>query len=687
MITYNDLYYVKDGQPWFPISGEYQYSRADVRYWKEGIAKMKATGIDVVASYAFWLHHEEIKGHFDFRGNRNLRRFLREIKDAGMLMCLRIGPWVHAEARNGGFPDWIYQENCKTRSNDPVYMAYVERYFKELFKQCDGYMYSQGGPIYAIQVENEYSQWGVQGEDVGDVHINALIKMLKDIGFDVPVYYATGWGQAALGDAIAVWGAYAEQPWARDEGELPPLPTFLFSPNPNDENIGNETGKKQMDADVGKLKYPYSTVELSGGGQVTDHRRPVLRGTEHGAVTMCRVGSEASTIGYYVYHGGMNPVGALTTMQEYYREGPLVPGFCSDLLEINYDFQAPISQYSKVQEKAGEFKLCNYFARDFGVEQMRVTFFDDNVTDPTDLESLRYTVRSKGNQGFLFINNYVRHYDLPCRDLKNFQVELESEIITIPTIHLENKEYCAYPLNMPMGNAILKYATATPFCTLNGTDYVFWSKDGKMDYQLQGEFQGKIIVLDKKQALKAYKLCYQGKERLFIANGELYQTDEGLHFNTFEKPEIKIYPALEESVEGLHEIGKEGDFGIYTAPFERQEWTAKVLGVKTCEKYVDFEIGIEYSKGKKENGFLYIDFDGDTLELLIDGEKVNDHYYIGVDFEVGLRYYDFPNTVCARIYPLDENKKVYLEKRPTFKDGKAVAINKVYAKKETRYLF
>ena len=193
MITYNDLYYAKDGKPWFPISGEYQYSRSDARYWKEGIAKMKAMGIDVVASYAFWLHHEEIKGHFDFRGNRNLRKFLREIKEAGMLMCLRIGPWVHAEARNGGFPDWIYEENCKTRSNDPVYMSYVERYFKELYKQCDGYMYSQGGPIYAIQVENEYSQWGVQGEDIADAHINALIKMLKEIGFDVPVYCATGW--------------------------------------------------------------------------------------------------------------------------------------------------------------------------------------------------------------------------------------------------------------------------------------------------------------------------------------------------------------------------------------------------------------------------------------------------------------------------------------------------------------
>ena len=687
MITYNDLYYEKDGKSWFPISGEYQYSRADERYWKEGIAKMKATGIDVVASYAFWLHHEEIKGHFDFRGNRNLRKFLREIQDAGMLMCLRIGPWVHAEARNGGFPDWIYGENCKLRSNDPVYMSYVKRYFQELYKQCDGYLYSQGGPLYAIQVENEYAQWGLQTDDMGDVHINALIKMLKEIGFDVPVYCATGWGQAAIGDAIAVWGAYAEQPWERNEGELPPLPPFLFSPNPNDENIGNERGKMQMDADVGKMRFPYSTVEISGGGQVTDHRRPILGGIEHGAITFCRVGSEASTIGYYVFHGGMNPVGALTTMQEYYREGPLVPGFCSDLLEINYDFQAPISQYSKMREKAGYFKLCNYFARAFGVEQMRVKFFDDNATDPTDLTSLRYTVRSKGNQGFLFVNNYVRRYDLPRRDYQNFEVHLETGSVVIPEIHLENGEYCAYPINMPIANAVLEYATATPFCVLNGKDYVFWSKDGKADYKVKGDFQGKLLFLSRDDALNAYKFFYQGKERIFIANGELYQTEDGLHWNVFEKPQMKVYPALEERVDGLEEIGKDGDFGVYTAPFEETVWSAKVVSETACENYVDYEIAVEYGKGKKENGFLYIDFDGDTLELIIDGEKVNDYYYMGVDFEVGLRYYGFPKTVCVRIYPLDENKTVYLQKKPTFRKGKAVSVNNVYAKKETRYLF
>ena len=150
---------------------------------------------------------------------------------------------------------------------------------------------------------------------------------------------------------------------------------------------------------------------------------------------------------------------------------------------------------------------------------------------------------------------------------------------------------------------------------------------------------------------------------------------------------LKIYPALEEDVTGLEKVGEDGIFGIYTAPFTAEEWTVEVVGVKDCGKYVDYEIAVKYSVGKKENGFLYIDFDGDTLELLIDGEKVNDHYYLGVYFEVGLRYYDFPKTVCARIYPLDENKIVYLQKIPTFKDGKAIGINKVYAKKETRYLF
>ena len=70
----------------------------------------------------------------------------------------------------------------------------------------------------------------------------------------------------------------------------------------------------------------------------------------------------------------------------------------------------------------------------------------------------------------------------------------------------------------------------------------------------------------------------------------------------------------------------------------------------------------------------------------MDGEKVNDHYYLGVDFEIGLRNYGFPKEITLRVYPMAEDMRVYLEKRPTFKNGRALGVENVRVKKEYRYI-
>ena len=47
------------------------------------------------------------KGVFDWSGSRDLGRFVSLVARVGLRFFLRPGPWVHAESRNGGFPDWL----------------------------------------------------------------------------------------------------------------------------------------------------------------------------------------------------------------------------------------------------------------------------------------------------------------------------------------------------------------------------------------------------------------------------------------------------------------------------------------------------------------------------------------------------------------------------------------------------
>ena len=242
-------------------------------------------------------------------------------------------------------------------------------------------------------------------------------------------------------------------------------------------------------------------------------------------------------------------------------------------------------------------------------------------------------------------------------------------------------------LNMPLGGARMKWATATPLCILNGKDYVFWNEVGVAEYALEGTFNGKLITLTKQEALHSFKCTIQGEEKLLIVNGELYQTEKGLHLNCTEKPKLKVYPDFKTPLDGLERIGTEGDFAVYTATFAEGKIQAQVTAEKDCGEYVDFTVSLDYDEKPCENAFLYVDYVGDTLDLLVDGEKVNDHYYLGVDFEIGLRNYDFPKELTLRIYPLKEETKVYLEKRPDFKNGRALEIRRVYAQKEYRYIF
>ena len=127
-----------DGQPWTPVMGEFHYARYPENEWREELLKMKAGGMDIVATYVFWIHHEEVEGQFDWSGQRDLRRFVQTARDVGLKVIVRCGPWCHGEVRNGGFPDWLMHKGWNLRSNDTNYLAKVKILYGEIAKQIKG---------------------------------------------------------------------------------------------------------------------------------------------------------------------------------------------------------------------------------------------------------------------------------------------------------------------------------------------------------------------------------------------------------------------------------------------------------------------------------------------------------------------------------------------------------------------
>ena len=235
-----------------------------------------------------------------------------------------------------------------------------------------------------------------------------------------------------------------------------------------------------------------------------------------------KLGSGCNLLGYYMYHGGTNPDGKLTTLQE-----TKATGYPNDLPVKNYDFRAPIREFGDVSDTYRELKLLSYFVHDYGEDlcSLDAVIPEENPLSPSDTEHLRYSYRSDGNRGYLFVNNYVRHQTLSAH--KGVSLSSPDKKTAIRVFDVENKDFFFVPFNMAYGKSIVKSACATPLCRLESADgekYVFYAREGKEsegDYFdfASGESEGKsnMLVLSRKDALNAWKIS---DSRLLITSSD-----------------------------------------------------------------------------------------------------------------------------------------------------------------------
>ncbi|KAL0369676.1 UNVERIFIED_CONTAM: Beta-galactosidase 8 [Sesamum angustifolium] len=107
-VTYDHRALVIDGKRRVLVSGSIHYPRSNPDMWPDLIQKSKDGGLDVIETYVFWNLHEPVRGQYDFEGRKDLVKFVKLVKEAGLLVHLRIGPYVCAEWNYGGFPLWLH---------------------------------------------------------------------------------------------------------------------------------------------------------------------------------------------------------------------------------------------------------------------------------------------------------------------------------------------------------------------------------------------------------------------------------------------------------------------------------------------------------------------------------------------------------------------------------------------------
>ena len=626
----NTSYFLKDTKPWYPVMGEFHYSRYPVQYWEESLCKIRAGGIQIVSSYIFWIYHEEEKGKWDFSGQRDLRKFIELCSSLNLKVFLRIGPWAHGECRNGGFPDWLQNDSSiKLRSNDPVYLEYTRNFYENIFEATKGFLWKDGGPVIGIQIENEYGHVGGKTGSEGLKHILTLKKMAIDIGFDVPFYTATGWGGANVvdGEMLPVQGGYVDAPWEKHTNELPANENFLLLPFNSDSqevftfNVENN---------------PYLAAELGGGIQITTHRRPIISADDTAAMALCKLATGANLLGYYMYHGGTHPVGKFSTMQE-----TTATGSYSDLPVLTYDFQGCIGEYGELHLSYRKLKKLHIFLESFGdlIAPSNCFFPAEIVRDAEDTNTLRLCVRhdNKTNSGFLFVNNYQRRRKMKNHKDVNISIKLSNETVIFPMMYISTGFYGVFPFNIKLGNALLKSTNAKLLCKF-GNRYVFYCHE-KPVFNFEGEIID-MIVLTEEEADDVWLFG----DRLFITKGNLYEKDEKIFLTTCRTQETVEYYLMDSDKKSI----------VYN--FNPVSVNCSFNVILKNDIYAEYEILTDEIPADTINEmFLNIDFTGDRAELYMDDAMIADWYTTGLPWRIGLHRFNYNRRFTFKVFPVTQD--------------------------------
>lgn len=707
-IRFTNYYMEWNGEPFFGRCGEFHFSRYPEDGWEEAIGKLKAAGLNILATYLFWNHHEEEEGIFRWDGNLNIRKFVELCAKHGMSVILRVGPFCHGECRNGGMPDWLYGRPFEIRSNDALYLDCVKRLYGEIGKQVHGLMFKDGGPVIAVQLENEFMHasaiWETtakQGDEYmnggtgGAEHMAILKQIAIEAGLVAPIYTSTGWGGAPVleDEVLPLYGGYAYTPWNinEDQPEQPPTTEYTF------QNYHDDQAKAHgFEPPYPPTKYPFACCEMGGGMQDWYQGRFIVDPESVDAMTIQKIAGGCNFVGYYVFHGGTQRVG--------------VHGFTNEgtVPKLSYDYQAPVGEFGQIRPSYRRLKPILYFLEQFGSGLCPMaTVLPEGAEgmDAKDTDSLRYAARVKGRSGYIFLNNYQDHVEMKDQQDIQLSIELGGETIVIPesgSFTLRAKESAILPVGLQLDGVTLRYATAQPITRVEdeGTPtYFFFVPDG-----LPGEFSfaadgiarihaadgtveahadrivvrlakpdaslieiaaadGRLVricVLSRSQSLQLWVTDIRGRRSVILTDAGV-TTEEGgrltLLSSGSERIQVRVFPAVDAAPEvsfGTLDASREGLFAVWTIGLEKQEICLELAPVGLNKMVVKPAAAFE---GGLHEAILQIRYRGDVGNALIGGRLINDHFCNGAAWEIGLRRH-MPEALAEGISLYVTPKKV-----------------------------
>ncbi|WP_159774173.1 glycoside hydrolase family 35 protein [Streptomyces sp. HM190] len=160
------------GEPFRIISGAMHYFRIHPDLWADRLRKARLMGLNTVETYVPWnLHQPDPDSPLVLDGLLDLPRYLSLARAEGLHVLLRPGPYICAEWDGGGLPSWLTTDpDIRLRTSDPRFTDALDRYLDILLPPLLPHTAANGGPVIAVQVENEYGAYGDDTAYLKHVH-------------------------------------------------------------------------------------------------------------------------------------------------------------------------------------------------------------------------------------------------------------------------------------------------------------------------------------------------------------------------------------------------------------------------------------------------------------------------------------------------------------------------------------
>uniref|UniRef100_A0A8C5L3A2 Beta-galactosidase n=1 Tax=Jaculus jaculus TaxID=51337 RepID=A0A8C5L3A2_JACJA len=308
------------------FGGSIHYFRVPKEYWRDRLLKMKACGLNTLTTYVPWNLHEPERGKFDFSGNLDLEAFVLLAAEIGLWVILRPGPYICSEVDLGGLPSWLLQDSgMKLRTTYKGFTEAVDLYFDHLMSRVVPLQYKHGGPVIAVQVENEYGSYNKD-----PAYMPYIKKALEDRGIIELLLTSDnkdGLQKGVVHGVLATINLQSQQ-------ELQLLSTFLFSVQGIQPKMVMEYWTGWFDSWGG----PHNILDSS----------EVLE-------TVSAIIDSGSSINLYMFHGGTN-FGFINGAMHFHE-------YKSDV--TSYDYDAVLTEAGDYTAKYS--KLRDFFGSVSGI--------------------------------------------------------------------------------------------------------------------------------------------------------------------------------------------------------------------------------------------------------------------------------------------------------------------------------